>query len=396
MATYLSPGVHVEETPPAARAIAGVGTSTAAFAGEVPDNVKMPLRPGRTGLKADGTTVEPADFYTVAKAGDPVPVTSWEEFRTAFGDFQSANAVLAHAVFGFFNNGGSRCWVIRAAAKAGIDDPTKTLAALEAIDEIAIVAVPGAVAKAQHDALIAHCSRLQDRVAILDGAAADPPVVATIRPAGLSTQAAYAALYFPFIKVADPLKPGDETTVAPSGHIAGIYARSDAARGVHKAPANEVILGALGVTQRISQAQQDGLNPENINVLRVFNGAVTVWGARTMASNTAEEFRYISTRRFTNFLRESLTEGLSWVVFEPNSPALWQRITRNAGDFLTRQWRAGALLGAEAGDSFFVRCDASTNPPDVREIGQVVTEIGVAVVKPAEFVVFRIQQLTGG
>lgn len=183
--------------------------------------------------------------------------------------------------------------------------------------------------------------------------------------------------------------------VPPSGHIAGIYARVDSQRGVFKAPANEPVFGAVGLKYNISKAQQDGLNPQGVNVIRPLNGNIYVWGARTIGGDANGEYKYISTRRYFNFLRESIDEGTQFAVFEPNSPALWQRIIRNVGDFLLGQWRDGALFGDTPKQAFFVRCDASTNPSDVGERGQVVTEIGVAIVKPAEFVIFRIQQQTG-
>ena len=155
------------------------------------------------------------------------------------------------------------------------------------------------------------------------------------------------------------------------------------------------MLGAIGLKDRLSKAQQDGLNPEGVNVIREFNGAIKVWGGRTRADEGHSEYRYISTRRYFNYLRESIDEGTQWVVFEPNTPALWQRITRTLNDFLTNQWRDGALFGATSKEAFFIRCNSDTNPPAVRELGQVVTEIGVAIVKPAEFVIFRIQHTTG-
>jgi phage tail sheath protein FI len=401
MPNYYSPGVFVEEVPPSATPIAGVGTSTAAFVGAVADDVVLPLRPGRTGKKADGSP-EPADYYALAAAGVPVLVTAWEMFRQGFGDHQVGNATLAHAVFGFFTNGGTRCWVVRVAA-TDLADPEAALTALDAIDEIAIVAVPGAVTAQQHGALISHCARLRDRVAVLDGAGAvvDGAVAeavadaADIAPTGRSAQGSNAAVYYPWIQVFDPVS-GTVVPVPPSGHIAGIYARTDSTRGVFKAPANEVVQGALDVTQRVSGAQQDGLNPVGINALRVMNGPVRVWGARTLADEGTAEFRYVSTRRYLNFLRESIIDGTQWVVFEPNTTSLWQRISRNVGDFLLGQWRDGALFGDTPAKAFFVRCDESTNPADVRELGRVVTVVGVAIVKPAEFVIFQVQQTTGG
>ena len=146
----------------------------------------------------------------------------------------------------------------------------------------------------------------------------------------------------------------------------------------------------------LTKAHQDGLNPQGINCIRNLNGNIYVWGARTLGGDANGEYKYVSTRRLLNFLRESIEEGTQFVVFEPNNPGLWQRIKRSVGDFLLGQWRAGALFGETPEKAFFVKCDAETNPPDVREAGQVVTEIGVAIVKPAEFVIFRIQQQTGG
>jgi len=394
MTNYYSPGVYVEEVPPTARPISGVGTSTAGFIGLVPDTVSMPLRPGRVVAKDDKPV--PEDYYQPAPAGTSQLITDWEMFRQNFGDIQEANSVLAHAVFGFFNNGGTRCWVQRVGAANALKDPTAALAEQETIDEISIVAIPGAVTQAQHAALITHCARMRDRVAVLDGASSDKLAVpGTIAPAPRSADAGYAAVYYPWIKVFDPVTQAP-AVVPPSGHVAGVYARTDATRGVFKAPANEAVRGALDVTLRVSAAQQDGLNPEGVNVLRVMNGPVTVWGARTRADEGSVEFRYVSTRRYMNFLRESILAGTQWVVFEPNTQALWQRILRNVNDFLLGQWRDGALFGTTPAQAFQARCDETTNTGDVRELGYVVTEIAVAIVKPAEFVVFRVQQTVGG
>ena len=206
----------------------------------------------------------------------------------------------------------------------------------------------------------------------------------------------YAAWYFPWIKVFDPaarLQGSDGVIgVPPSGHLAGIYARVDNLRGVHKAPANEVILGALDVTQPLSKAEQDGLNPKGVNCIRVLNDNIFAWGARTVGGDANADLKYINVRRTLLFLRESIDEGLQWAVFEPNNPALWQKINRNVTAFLTNVWRSGALFGTTAQEAFYVKCDAETNPPELRELGQVVTEIGVSIVRPAEFVIFRISQ----
>ena len=182
--------------------------------------------------------------------------------------------------------------------------------------------------------------------------------------------------------------------VPPSGHMAGIYARVDNARGVHNAPANEPILGALNVTQMISKADQDTLNPKGVNCIRVLNDNILAFGARTIGGDANADLKYINVRRTLLFLRESIDEGMQFVVFEPNTPALWQKITRNTTAFLTNVFRSGALFGTTPAEAFFVKCDAETNPPELRELGQVVTEIGVSIVRPAEFVIFRISQVT--
>ncbi len=400
MPQYLSPGVYVEYVPPASLPLVGVATSVAGFIGVVADDVTMPDQPGQFQNNSDGPVLDdqgnpvPAP-YELASAGEPTLITSWEEFKTRFGDFQEGNKILAHAVYGFFFNGGSRCYVLRVAAKTDIDDPAQELEKFETVDEITIVAVPGAISQPQHTAIIAHCAKMGDRVAVLDGdQTKNPSEVSGIRPVGRSQQASYAAIYYPWIKVFDPVSNAPET-LPPSGHIAGIYARNDATRGVFKAPANEVIVNALDVSLPISKAQQDGLNPEGINVIRSFKGTIKVWGARTMADDATADFRYVSTRRYFNYLQESIDDGTQFAVFEPNNLALWQRIKRTVGDFLLNEWRDGALFGETPEQAFFVKCDAETNPKEVRELGQVVTLIGVAIVKPAEFVIFRIQQTAG-
>jgi phage tail sheath protein FI len=406
MPVYLSPGVYVEEVP-GIPPITGVGTSTAGFLGVVdpsvdnpasmgpPTDFTMPQKPG-TPLNS----VNPADFYPVAAINDPQLITSWTQFTTKFGDIQAGNNILAHAVFGFFTNGGTACYVSRVAgiALANLADIQAALLKFEAIDEIAIVAVPGAQDGGVQDAVASHCRSMKDRFAILDGQNVDTfATAADIQKDADNNN--YAALYYPWIQVFDPVTVKEPNkgiiNAPPSGHMAGIYARVDAERGVHKAPANEPVVGALGLRVQISKNQQDLLNPGGINVIRNLNGALRVWGARTLGGNLNGEFKYINVRRLMLFLEESIDEGTQFVVFEPNNPALWQRIVRSVTAFLTNVWRSGALFGLTPEQAFYVKCDETTNPPDVRELGQVVTEIGVAIVKPAEFVIFRITQLTG-
>ena len=174
---------------------------------------------------------------------------------------------------------------------------------------------------------------------------------------------------------------------------AGIYARVDHTRGVHKAPANEPIHGALDVDYLISKALQDGLNPGGVNCIRKINGKITVWGARTIGGDLNFDTKYISTRRLLIFIEKSIDHGTQWVVFEPNDRSLWAKIERNVGAFLTTVWRDGALFGSTPKEAFYVRCDDETNPPEERDLGKVTTEIGVAITKPAEFVIFRVQQV---
>jgi phage tail sheath protein FI len=245
---------------------------------------------------------------------------------------------------------------------------------------------------------------MEDRVAVLDS---KHPPDNDNTPAGVyggalptTKEGSYGAVYFPWLMVENPLwtSGGAEPKLVPqppSGHVAGVWARVDASRGVHKAPANEPVLGAIDLTHRISRDTQKQLNPKGINVIRTFGGSHVVYGARTVGGEDQGEFKYLNVRRFMNFLKESIDEGTQFVVFEPNNPALWQRIIRSVSDFLYNQWRDGALFGETPKQAFFVKCDAETNPPSTRELGQVITEIGVAVTKPAEFVIFRIQQQTG-
>ena len=278
---------------------------------------------------------------------------------------------------------------------------------LEAIDEVTMLAVPDLMAAYQQGsvdldgvqavqlAMIAHCENMGDRVAILDP------------PPGLNAQqirewridrakydSKYATLYWPWIKVFDP-SSGQNVHVPPSGHVAGIWGRSDDSRGVHKAPANEVVRGSLAPEIQITKPEHDLLNPEGINCIRAFPGrGIRVWGARTLSSDPA--WRYLNIRRLFNYMEESILEGTQWCVFEPNDPALWGRMRRTIAAFLVNEWRKGALFGLTPEQAFYVKCDDETNPAEAIDAGMVVCEIGIAPVKPAEFVIFRLSQFSGG
>jgi uncharacterized protein len=402
MPFYASPGIYVEEVSGGARPIGAVGTSTAGFVGTAPDRS--------------------------ARTGEAVAVNSWSDFIRLFASGDNPTGTpLARAVYGFFDNGGGRCYVVN----VGPDEPLaggqrrSGLGLLEAIDEIAIVAAPGYADPTSYEDLLKHCELMGDRVAVLDPPAEFPDVepltrVGTARAARPAKKAAdvggkaadaggdapvaadsnrglrprqsdYGAFYVPWLVVRDPLS-GDLVETPPSGHMAGVWARTDNLRGVHKAPANEPVRGAVDLTYRVTKVEQDLLNPAGVNCIRFFpTEGIRVWGARTLAAE-ASEWRYLNVRRLFNMLKESIADGTRWIVFEPNDGLLWRSIRRDVGAFLTRVWRDGALYGRTPQEAFFVKCDEETNPPDVRDAGQVVTLIGVAPVKPAEFVVFKLSQ----
>ncbi|NWF78437.1 MAG: phage tail sheath family protein [Chloroflexi bacterium] len=292
------------------------------------------------------------------------------------------------------------------------------LGALEAIPEITLLVCPDLMSAymrseqrdddllilaGMQNELLNHCAKMKDRFAILDA----PPGMQvkeiqdyrnkTLNPA--EDAGKYGALYYPWICIANPnARNGGNRLlmVPPSGHIAGIYARVDETRGVHKAPANEGVRGALQLERRLIDSEQAELNPIGINCIRWFPGrGILVWGARTLAP-ASSEWRYINVRRLFNFIEESIYEGTQWVVFEPNNVDLWERVKRTITIFLTRVWQSGALLGATPQEAFYVKCDAELNPPAVRDAGQLIVEVGLAPVKPAEFVIFRFKQMSDG
>ncbi len=514
MPEYLSPGVYIEEVDRGTRPIEGVGTATAAFVGFAPAG--------------------PANRATL--------VTNWSQYVETFGALENGGArnphmpgaYLSHAVYGYFLNGGGRCYVARVAPDGGADNgkapelqlPSRSskavpslnisprtapaadiqvevapptgeentdglftlrvrmgdveetyenvtlgkrgrsvtetvnqtsrliqvaeltgagslaerapatgsyllqapapaaapavqpahfvgdaaarsgLEGLEVAEDVTMVCCPDIMAlyqagtldregvKAVQTAMIAHCERMGDRIAILDPlpdlGAQD---AARWRQRETNYDSKFAALYYPWVKIAGP--DGRPMAVPPCGHMAGIYARSDTERGVHKAPANEVVRGALEPASQVTKGEQDLLNPIGVNCIRSFTGrGVRVWGARTLSSDAA--WRYVNVRRLFNYVEKSIEQGTQWVVFEPNDADLWARVERDISAFLTGAWRDGMLFGTTPGQAFYVKCDEELNPPDVRDRGQLIVEIGLAPVKPAEFVVFRFSQWAGG
>jgi len=275
------------------------------------------------------------------------------------------------------------------------------LNALKEIDAISIIAAPGLTTQNIQNALITQCELLRYRFAILDpkpGSQNKAPTLDDIQNQRKLYDTKYAAIYYPRTFAFDPLL-GSNIQVPPSGQMAGIYARTDDTRGVHKAPANEIVLGATDLEVLVQKAEQDILNPEpmNINVIRDFrnNGrGIRVWGARCITSNS--EWKYINVRRLFIFLERSLDLGTQYLVFEPNDEKLWARVRQAVSQFLTTVWRDGALMGTKPSEAFFVRCDRTTMSQDDLDNGRLIIIVGVAPVKPAEFVIFRIGQWDGG
>ncbi len=203
----------------------------------------------------------------------------------------------------------------------------------------------------------------------------------------------FAAVYYPWIKVPNPRNGGRPILVPPSGHMLGVWCRTDETRGVYKAPANDTPRGVIGLAYETNLREQELLNPLGINCIRTFpNRGIRVWGARTLVEPDNVQWRYISVRRLMTYIERSVELGTQWVVFEPNDQDLWARVTRTVNNFLERIWREGALFGATASEAFYVKCDASINTHETMMLGRLYIEVGVCPVKPAEFVIFRFSQ----
>ncbi|MET0752931.1 MAG: phage tail sheath subtilisin-like domain-containing protein, partial [Pyrinomonadaceae bacterium] len=280
-------------------------------------------------------------------------------------------------------------------------DPFKTgLKAFEDIEDISIVAAPGATygygddyatqAPTVINLLISHAERMKYRIAVLDSG--DNQNIAEVRAMRARLDSKYAAFYYPWVRVLDPVTQ-QEIYLPPSGFVAGIYARNDVERAVYKAPANEVVRLAVGFEKTLNKAQQEVLNPEGINCFRFFEGrGFRLWGARTISSDP--EWKYVSLRRYFAYIERSIDRGTQWAVFEPNGEALWANVRQTVQDFLYNEWVSGALLGEKPEKAYFVRCDRSTMTQNDLDNGRLVCLVGMAVVKPAEFVIFRIGQWT--
>lgn len=414
MPEYLTPGVYIEEIELGPRPIEGVSTSVGGFVG--------PTRYGPL-------------------AGEPELLTSFADFERIYGgfenlEFESADTArtelesqhnyMWHAARAFFENGGLRLYIARiyeqgsdpnqgdgllpsADSYRGTDtDEGKTgLESLAAISEISIIAAPGYSARvgslspeenekrateiAQY--LIAHCENLRNRFAVLDSPDQQSP--GEVKDLREQFDSKYAALYYPWVIVKDP---GDcegqgTITIPPSGFVAGLFARVDEALGVFKAQAKENLRGVVALETILTDAQQKILNSAGVNCLRHFPGSgFLLWGIRTIS--TDPEWKYVPVRRYFLYLENSIEEGTQWVVFETNTEHLWVTVRRLIENFLIREWRKGGLMGKKPEEAFFVRCDRNTMTQDDIDNGRLICLIGVAEVKPAEFVIFRIGQWT--
>jgi len=348
MVEYRYPGVYVEQVSFGSHTIEGVSTSTTGFVGVS----------GRGPLLG--------------------PLSSFMEFEQA--GMSNAGVNLTLALRGFFDNGGGQCFVSQIAP----GDPLESgLGAFDGHD-VSVVCCPDDATIATAAVMARYCEARKDRVCILQAAQAVVPL-ATHRP---PVQSSYAAYYHPWLEVPS-LDRTSKLMVPPCGHIAGVYAKTDTERGVWKAPANEVLVGVTGLSQELNEADSETLNASGIDVIRRFAGQeIRVWGARTTSLNS--EWKYVNVRRLLIYLEQSIERGLQWVVFEPNDAALWMAVRTSIENFLVGFWRAGGLQGAKPEEAFFVKCDRDTMTQDDLDNGRLICVIGVAPVKPAEFVIIRI------
>jgi uncharacterized protein len=319
----------------------------------------------------------------------PVMLSLWSQFEHHVGQPVSGS-YLAYAVRGFFENGGQRCYVVPM-ADISFTSLQQGLDAIQPLNTVDLVAAPDLIK--DHDAtfelqqiVVDHCETMGDRFAILDSHLGDTN--AGVWKQWSDTDGKNGAIYYPWIKVKNHSNTAVET-VPPSGHIAGVYARTDRSRGVHKAPANELLHGVLDLERQLTWADQDTLNPQHINCIRSFPGrGIRVWGARTLSGQ--DNWTFVNVRRLFLTAVRWIDWNMQDVVFEPNQPKLWARIERELSTYFTELYRAGALKGRTPQEAFYVKCNAETNSPGSRDLGRVVTEIGLASTIPFEFVVVRL------
>ena len=343
-----------------------------------------------------------------------------EALKVRFREWLSQPSVFnfVASVNGFYDNGGGKSYVYlmgvqnmdlsireNQADKVG-------LYAFDDVDDMALMCAPG-LNNAQQKEMLEHCETRKDRFAILDG-----PIVSDGAMDIPASEKGFGAMYVPWLKITKPSwftgnqehievkgpnrrklqkASKSEVFVPPSGHIAGIMSRVDTERGVHKAPANELVMGITGLTQNINRIEQGQYNDRGINVIREFKDrGIRVWGARTLATKSDPSWKYINVRRLFIMIEQSIMIGSQWAVFEPNDQTLWKKLTRDVRAYLMRVWRSGALFGQTPEEAFYVKCDSETNPRYLIDAGQVNVQVGICPVKPAEFVIFSIGQWDGG
>lgn len=355
---------------------------------------------------------EAADAVFEALASD-------DRLKKEFQQFLSQPSVFNFVVGvnGFYDNGGGKAYVylmgttnIEGTIRENQADKVG-LYAFDDCEDMALHVATGLTFSQQRE-MLEHCETRKDRFAILDG-----PIVSSGDMDIPASDKGYGAMYVPWIKVAKPswyvgqqdiavpgplrrklMKAGAQELYAPpSGHIAGLFARVDGERGVHKAPANELLMGITGLTQNINSIEQGQYNERGINVVRIFKDrGIRVWGARTLATKSDPSWKYINVRRLFIMIEQSIMIGMQWAVFEPNDETLWKKLSRDVRAYLMRVWRSGALFGKDPDEAFYVKCDAETNPRYLIDAGQVNVQVGLCPVKPAEFVIFSIGQWDGG
>lgn len=383
---------------------------SAATGGEISVEVQEPSEPGEGNFKLvvrRGDVEEVYDNVGVRRGAGNVVSALRESVLVDVEDVKGGQLAVPATGSRVVLEGGAARPAVDAAEYVGDAGDRTGFAGLEAIDDITMLCVPDLMSahrdglldddglRAVQQAMIAHCELMADRVAILD----PPPGLTPQRLKHWRTEVAgydskYATLYWPWLTLLDPVT-GKRTSVPPSGHIAGVWARNDDTRGVHKAPANEVVRGVVELSAGLTRGEHDQLNPLGINCLRAFPGqGIRVWGARTLSSDP--EWRYLNVRRLFNYVEKSILNGTNWVVFEPNDRFLWGSVRRTITMFLRRVWRSGALFGSTPEQAFYVKCDEENNPEENRDAGILTIDIGIAPVKPAEFVVFRLSQLSDG
>jgi hypothetical protein len=410
MVKYKTPGVYKEVVFPAG--ISVLPTGVPAFLGLVAraDFDKRPGQPAGDGLLL--VSLAKAGLWIIHKrsSGNETnrspglhQFTMWPQFEERFGEL-SHLGYLATTVRGFFENGGRTCYVALVCFGENValtEAVREGLSILAPLDEIDLVCAPDIMFPRQQGGphpgeleirtmqsdILNHCDKTGDRFAILDSLpGADVDAVVAQRRGLTGTS---GALYYPWIRTVET------GFVPPSGHIAGVYARSDQRIGVHKAPANEILEGVLDVQVSVNDAQQEILNPAGVNCLRAFPGrGIRVWGARTLS--TVPSWQYVSVRRLFLTAGRWLEHAMTAATFEPNDPGLWSRITREVSGYLTELFGKGALKGTSIQEAFFVKCDGENNPDEVREAGMVIADIGLATTIPGEFIVVRISHAAGG